>query len=99
MDASYAITRVFADLDRHAQVPSSVQAGHGLEPEIERVLQAELHALRVRRPAPAARRVPALPRGTLAARVEPRIDALCEERQSRRARRVPRGTHHSGRDG
>ncbi len=74
------LARARATADRHAQAPSSVQAEHGLRPEVERVLLAELHALVSAAPLPLLDEFRHCPEGALAARVEPRIDALWEGR-------------------
>jgi hypothetical protein len=73
-----ACARVTAD--RHTQAPSAVQAGHGLQPEIERVLLAELHALVCAAPLPLLDEFRHCTEEALAACVEPCIDALWEER-------------------
>ena len=74
------LARARAVADRHAQAPLEAQAGHGLRPGIERVLLAELHALVCAAPLPLLDAFRHCPEEDLAARVEPRIDALWEER-------------------
>jgi hypothetical protein len=74
------LARARATADRHAQAPRSVQAGHGLRPEIERILLAELHALVSAAPLPLLDEFRHWPEEALFARVEPRIDALWEGR-------------------
>src|SRR4051794_7513084 len=74
------LARARAIADRHAQAQPEMQAGHGLRPGIERVLLAELHALVCAAPLPLLDAFRHCPEEALAARVEPRIDALWEER-------------------
>src|SRR5215204_5337652 len=74
------LARARVTADRHAQAPSGVPAGHSLRPETERVLLAELHALICAAPLPLLDAFRHCPEEALAARVEPRIDALWEER-------------------
>ncbi|TDH58723.1 hypothetical protein E2C06_31030 [Dankookia rubra] len=74
------LARARAIAGRHAQAQPEVRAGHGLRPGIERLLLAELHALVCAAPLPLLDAFRHCPEEALAARVEPRIDALWEER-------------------